>query len=407
MTLFNPICTSDLRAQPAASLVALLLCLALAQKATCMMAEGGNATNDIGVFRVHTFTNSGTFTVTEAGSIDVLVVAGGGGGGNCIAGGGGAGGLIYTSDYPIAAGEYNVVVGAGGAGSASSTLKASSGANSAFGPLLAFGGGGGGGWDCAAGDGASGGGQSGQNPAGATAYTNGQGNAGGTGSNNRNGGAGGGGAGGAGINGISSLAGSGGVGLAHDISGVLTYYAGGGGGGARSGSAAAAPGGTGGGGGGSIANPGTNAVPHTGGGGGGGGYDGTYWSGGSGGSGIVIVRYVLGDPTVSNVSAMVAVSNVTLTGYLVSTGRDANVSAAVYWGRNDAGKNMTGWTYTNRFPGWVAEGPMSTNVTPDKPGVPYYFRFFASNSYGHAWATPAGTFIWFSNVCPGTVLSTW
>ena len=68
---------------------------------------------------------------------------------------------------------------------------------------------------------------------------------------------------------------------------------------------------------------------------------------------------------------------------------------------------MTGWTYTNRFPGWVAEGPMSTNVTPDKPGVPYYFRFFASNSYGHVWAAPANTFVWFSNVCPGTVLSTW
>ena len=32
-------------------------------------------------YMIHTFTNSGTFTVTQGGNVDVLVVGGGGGGG--------------------------------------------------------------------------------------------------------------------------------------------------------------------------------------------------------------------------------------------------------------------------------------------------------------------------------------
>ena len=56
-------------------------------------ATGGTVTTD-GDYKVHTFTGSGTFEVTCAGSTDdeveYLVVAGGAGGGNH--GGGGAGG---------------------------------------------------------------------------------------------------------------------------------------------------------------------------------------------------------------------------------------------------------------------------------------------------------------------------
>ena len=45
-----------------------------------VVATGGNVTrihNDY----IHTFTNSGTFTVTKPGTVQVLVVGGGGGGG--------------------------------------------------------------------------------------------------------------------------------------------------------------------------------------------------------------------------------------------------------------------------------------------------------------------------------------
>ena len=58
--------------------------------------SGGTETT-YGDYKVHTFLTSGTFTVTSAGNIDVLVVAGGGGGtgsGNRWGGGGGVGGLV-------------------------------------------------------------------------------------------------------------------------------------------------------------------------------------------------------------------------------------------------------------------------------------------------------------------------
>ena len=52
-------------------------------------ATGGTVA-DVGGYRVHTFTTSGTFTVSAGGNADVLVVAGGGSGGGAGGGGGGA-----------------------------------------------------------------------------------------------------------------------------------------------------------------------------------------------------------------------------------------------------------------------------------------------------------------------------
>ena len=74
--------------------VAATLMLMLAQTSNAVVATGGNFTNDIGGYRIHTFTNSATasnFVVTAGGNVEVLVVAGGGGGGFDVGGGGGAG----------------------------------------------------------------------------------------------------------------------------------------------------------------------------------------------------------------------------------------------------------------------------------------------------------------------------
>ena len=114
-----------------------------------------------------------------------------------------------------------------------------------------------------------------------------------------------------------------------------------------------------------------------------------------------------GGPLVTNVSAVSETNFMTLNGYLISTGMDANVSAAVFWGTNDAGRTSEGWTYTNRLPGVAAEGPLSVNVTPDEAGKLYYFRFCASNSFGQTWARPAFEFIWWADIRTGTVFSTW
>ena len=75
-------------------------------------------------YKYHTFTSSGTFTVSslpEPKTIEVLVVGGGGGGGNYNVGGnggggGGAGGMVYHPAIPISIGSYPVTVGAGGNG---------------------------------------------------------------------------------------------------------------------------------------------------------------------------------------------------------------------------------------------------------------------------------------------------
>ena len=264
-------------------------------------ATGGTISYS-GQYTIHKFTSNGTFTVSSPISVDALVVGGGGGGGNNTgglagAGGGGAGGYIYQTSFPIAANSYAVTIGGGGAAS-------TNGANSSFSTLIAYGGGAGGDSNYGWGEGGSNGGSGGG--AGWPGYYTLATYYGGTGSQGYNGGysiggpgqgngGGGGGAGAAGVN-ATPLPGNGGVGLANSITGTSVYYAGGGGGGAYNGI-----GGTGGlGGGGNGGGPGaavaTNGAPNTGGGGGGSGYALWVALAGSGGSGIVVIRYTTPTP---------------------------------------------------------------------------------------------------------------
>ena len=113
-------------------------------------ATGGTIVTS-GDYKIHTFTSSGNFVVTQAGApIEYLLVAGGGGGGsgqsnsNYAAGGGGAGGMITANNFSVSNGTYAIVVGAGGAGQAEDSNKSYSGTNSLFSTLIATGGGGGG-----------------------------------------------------------------------------------------------------------------------------------------------------------------------------------------------------------------------------------------------------------------------
>jgi len=62
-------------------------------------ATGGTITTD-GDYKIHTFTGSGTFTVTTLGligTVEYLVIGGGGGGGNGHAGGGGGAGTVNAT----------------------------------------------------------------------------------------------------------------------------------------------------------------------------------------------------------------------------------------------------------------------------------------------------------------------
>lgn len=255
--------------------------------------------------------NAALLGSSSLASVDVLVVAGGGGGGALYGGGGGAGGVIYMKNYAVSKTTYIVTVGDGGYGGQTGwggvinggvTISATSGENSVFGPLVAYGGGWGGFLGVASSAGQAGG--SGGGSWGASAIAQGiagQGNRGGNGSNNTSNydetSGGGGGAGSVGFTGgAAGSPGNGGNGLLVNISGTDTYYGGGGGAGCNK-SGGNATGGIGGGGaGGTLASVnGGNGTANTGGGGGGGGATGTLGTvglGGRGGSGIVIIRYL-------------------------------------------------------------------------------------------------------------------
>lgn len=274
----------------------------------------------------HTFTSSGIFAPSQTLSCDVLVIAGGGSGSWEYGGGGGAGGLCYQAGRSITSGNKAITIGAGGA-FPSVRGVGNAGSDSVFETITANGGGRGDGWTAMAGGGAGGsggggsigavtglgtlGGSSNQSASGgATGY----GNAGGAGWRNpatNYSGGGGGGAGGAGANAgqnVTGGGGNGGVGLsgltipALNEMGAATgtgqlsdgnyYYAGGGGGYYRDGiTTTYGIGGLGGGGGAVQYVPyvlNNNGLANTGGGGGG---DDNNNGRGSGGSGIVIIRY--------------------------------------------------------------------------------------------------------------------
>jgi hypothetical protein len=110
--------------------------LAVANSGSCTYQKAGN-------FKCHTFTTSGTFTVSgKGGNVEVLVVGGGGGGGVVgsfpySGGGGGGGAAVYYPYYNLTPGQVvNITVGTGGAASTSGTA-------STFGTISAGGGTGG------------------------------------------------------------------------------------------------------------------------------------------------------------------------------------------------------------------------------------------------------------------------
>ena len=81
-------------------------------------ATGGSKSGPTGGYYIHTFTSSGSLTVTSGKNSDnkLLVVAGGGAGAYNRNGGGGGGGVIYLTDTPdieIETGTYPVTVGSG------------------------------------------------------------------------------------------------------------------------------------------------------------------------------------------------------------------------------------------------------------------------------------------------------
>jgi PKD repeat protein len=234
--------------------------------------------------------------------VDYLVVGGGGGGGKNRGGGGGAGGYRAGTGLAVS-GTETIIVGAGGAGSSTLGVEGTSGGLSSLGTTLTADGGGGGGAGSAGHlnglNGSSGGGAGSYNNAGAATGGNPTGNGVGFRGGNQagsanpnNAGSGGGGAGSQGVDGTTDAGTNGGAGLSSNITGFTVWYAGGGGGASFDN-----PGSAYGVGGSSIGGNGsnyntvapTNGAINTGSGGGGAS---SQYTAGSGGSGIVIIRYL-------------------------------------------------------------------------------------------------------------------
>ena len=274
---------------------------------------------------VLTFTGVGNcLWATPAGvtSIDLLAVGGGGGGGSNLGGGGGQV-IAQTGLTPI--GNNIISVGAGGAGGSGIFNVATnhgktgnrSGLVSSTLDQVALGGSGGKGRLSASNinadlspinSGWTGGGAAYPDTAAQAVPDPGAGGnvvLGGAGSSN--GGGGGGGAGGPGYaSNATSNAAAGGIGVSNSISGTSTYY-GGGGGSALYGTNARWTG-TGGLGGGASAvavGAGSNGTANT----GGGGSAGYNTTGGSGGSGIVILRYAFGTPSAPTITSITGSAN--------------------------------------------------------------------------------------------------
>lgn len=186
----------------------------------------GGTVHTAGGYRHHIFNGSGSFVVTQGGTIDEIIIIGGGAGGGGSqagtdwgSGGGGAGGVRVITMKVEAPGTQVVVIGSGGGGGGSGTSNpvrngGVHGIASSYGAEIALGGGAGAGAgrdysDNPGGNGGSGGGGAG---AAGGAGTSGHGNSGGAGFPNRGGAAGGGGGGGKGGAGGSANGGQGGNG---------------------------------------------------------------------------------------------------------------------------------------------------------------------------------------------------
>ena len=248
---------------------------------TPTITSSGGAVSYSGPYKIHTFTSTGTFSISHAVTAQALVVGGGGGGVGNMGGGGGGGGLVYNSALSLSATSYTATVGGGGAASSSN------GSNSSFAGITGYGGGRGGfrdmdpRWGSNGGCGGGGAGSySGLNMAGGIGSQGGNGGTGYAGGVNSAGG-GGGGMSANGGNGSSAAGGNGGAGVANSITGTSLYYSGGGAGGNYYSYRPVGGSGVGGG-------SGTAPVANRGGGGGGGGNE---YSETSGAAGVVVVKY--------------------------------------------------------------------------------------------------------------------
>ena len=112
-----------------------------------VQATGGTIIDD-GGYRIHVFTGTGPFNVSQQGFVEYLVVAGGGGSGANSNGtisfnssGAGAGGFRTGTNFPVTVQDYTITIGSGGPGGTGPNASAGNGNPSSFSSIISSGGG--------------------------------------------------------------------------------------------------------------------------------------------------------------------------------------------------------------------------------------------------------------------------
>lgn len=82
-------------------------------------------------------------------------------------------------------------------------------------------------------------------------------------------------------------------------------------------------------------------------------------------------------------------------GNLISTG-GAPAEVSIYWGMSDGGTVKAGWD-TNNYWGFMPPGVISNYAGGLLPGTMYYYRTYASNAFGEAWAPSTTNFMTFGS----------
>ena len=96
-------------------------------------------------------------------------------------------------------------------------------------------------------------------------------------------------------------------------------------------------------------------------------------------------------PVINNGSATnTTMTSAAINGYLSSTG-GAPTKVWVYWGEVDGGTNKAAWAHAGSF-GYIGAGSLSTNLTGLSSGYTYYYRYYATNSFGGRWAPSSTVF---------------
>jgi len=99
---------------------------------------------------------------------------------------------------------------------------------------------------------------------------------------------------------------------------------------------------------------------------------------------------LLAVPQIINTAANGITTNAAvLNGNLLSAAGTNGAFVTIFWGPIDQSTNALFWA-TNSYLGWLSTGPFSTNITGLLRGSNYFYRCFASNAFGTAWA-PAST----------------